>query len=183
MSDAKDVSAGCGSYMEFISVVTRSQSKKGETECPPNGSNPIIPKREMPSEDWCFSKASLIDAQRKDTIIRRLCEWKEKSSRPAWSEVTQWECGVCHDFHFVRRSDVRRHLIEQHSGFGWKCKGCKKIFGRRGVRNQNCIFVDGNQVVMVNRLTGITGPEAEHQMQEFLAGVDQKVVPNLLPRK
>ena len=51
MSDANDVSAGSGSYMEFISVVTRSQSKKGETECPPDGSNLLIPKREMPSEE------------------------------------------------------------------------------------------------------------------------------------
>ncbi|KAK3587523.1 hypothetical protein CHS0354_004805, partial [Potamilus streckersoni] len=63
-----------------------------------------------------------------------------------------WECGECHNFRFVR-SVLRRHLIEQHSGFGWKCKGCKKIFGR----HQNFIFLDGNQVVMVNMLTGVTG--------------------------
>ncbi|KAK3580332.1 hypothetical protein CHS0354_014805 [Potamilus streckersoni] len=58
----------------------------------------------------------------------------------------------------------------------------KNIVVSSSVRHQNCIFLDGNQFVMVNRLTGVTGPEDKHQMQEFQAEMDSKVVPKLLPR-
>ena len=70
---------------------------------------------------------------------------------------------------------IYRHILEQHSGNGYKCKGCKQIFSRERPRHQGCQYPDGQNVLLVNILTGEIGEVAELAYQEFKASVDDTI--------
>lgn len=63
----------------------------------------------------------------------------------------------------ARKTVVRRHIMEQHSGFGYRCEGCKKIFGRQDQQHRGCEFASGNRWTLTNRLTGDTGAVVQRQ--------------------
>jgi hypothetical protein len=88
-----------------------------------------------------------------------------------------FRCEVCRDFEFDTFYAAERHILEQHSGFGWKCVTCKKIFGRRTQTHRNC--ANGApprlRLVVCNRLTAETGLDTEAKYQDFMKAMNSKI--------
>jgi len=100
-------------------------------------------------------------------------------------QVTQWSCKVCGEdvFTSIRKTVVSRHVMEQHSGFGYRCQGCNKIFGRQDQKHQGCQFpAAGDQCNLVNRITGDTDEVAKRQYNSFSKTVNFKMGSKLVPR-
>ena len=59
----------------------------------------------------------------------------------------------------------------------------QKIFSRERPRHQGCQYPDGQNVLLVNRLTGEIGEMAELAYQEFKDSVDDKIATQLVPNQ
>ena len=99
--------------------------------------------------------------------------------------MTQYYCNLCGEEEVIntRKGVISRHILEQHSGYGYKCQGCKKIFSRERPRHQGCQYPDGQNVLLVNRLIGEIGEVAELAYQEFKDSVDDKIATQLVPNQ
>jgi transposase-like protein len=44
--------------------------------------------------------------------------------------MTQYYCNLCGEEEIIntRKGVINRHILEQHSGYAYKCQGCKKIY-------------------------------------------------------
>jgi predicted RNA-binding Zn-ribbon protein involved in translation (DUF1610 family) len=44
--------------------------------------------------------------------------------------MTQYYCNLCGEEEIIntRKGVIYRHILEQHSGYAYKCQGCKKIY-------------------------------------------------------
>ena len=71
-------------------------------------------------------------------------------------QMTQYYCNLCGEEEIIntRKGVIYRHILGQHSGYGYKCQGCKQIFSRERPRHQGCQYPDGQNVLLVNRLIG-----------------------------
>lgn len=101
-----------------------------------------------------------------------------------YSQLTQWTCTISggNDFMAARKTVVRRHILEQYSGFGYRCEDCKKIFGRPDQQHHGCEFASGNRCTLVNRLTRDTGAVAQRQYGRFMENIDSKIGSKLVSR-
>jgi len=68
------------------------------------------------------------------------------------------------------------HLIEQHSGYGYKCRGCFKIFVRADQQHKGCKYPNGDACDLTFRLTGATGEDVEEGLDKFKESVDSKII-------
>ena len=92
-------------------------------------------------------------------------------------QVTQWSCGLCNgEFMSPRKTVIRRHLIEKHSGYGYKCRGCFKIFVRADQQHKGCKYPNGNDCDLTFRLTGATGEDVEEGFEKFKESLDSKIM-------
>jgi hypothetical protein len=94
-------------------------------------------------------------------------------------QMTQYYCNLCGEEEVIntRKGVIYRHILGQHSGYGYKCQGCKKIFSWERPRHQGCQHPDGKNVLLVNKLTGEIGDVAELAYQEFRATVLNQLRP------
>ena len=80
-----------------------------------------------------------------------------------------FSCSECPDLTFERRSVCERHVFEKHSGFGYRCTGCKKTFN--GPDNHQGKFI-GAEMRLVKRATGTfvkraTGTFSDEKEKEY----------------
>lgn len=75
----------------------------------------------------------------------------------------------------ARKGVIKRHLLEQHSGFGYKCDGCTKIFVRDNQPHKGCKYPNGECCILTFRLTGETGETVDQQFKEFLDSMESKI--------
>jgi transposase-like protein len=59
--------------------------------------------------------------------------------------MMQYYCNLCGEEEIIntRKGVIYRHILEQHSGYGYKCQGCKKIYSARrdrGIRDVNTLM-------------------------------------------
>ena len=77
-------------------------------------------------------------------------------------QAHSWECTICDDGRVYKKySSVERHCLEQHSGYGFKCRACARVFGRVDAKHQNCPngqLPEGKY--LVNRINGTSGAQA-----------------------
>jgi hypothetical protein len=88
-----------------------------------------------------------------------------------------FQCDICHDFEFEKRYEASRHIFEQHSGFGWKCLCCRKIFGRRSTQHKGCAEGSASTLKMAVclRSTSETGEATQKLYNEFMESMDSKM--------
>ena len=70
---------------------------------------------------------------------------------PTFQNICLYQCGICSDFEFEKRFQCERHMLEQHSGYGYKCSLCKQVFNRPDNHKSKC---PGATFSTVNRKTG-----------------------------
>ncbi|CAG2184713.1 unnamed protein product [Mytilus edulis] len=104
-----------------------------------------------------------------------------------YATVTQWACSLCQHgykdlFVAARKTVVRRHLIEQHSGVSHRCDSCFRFLGRAEQRHGTC-DARTQTTTLVVRQSGITGEEAKQVLIDFRQTVEEKILPRLLSRK
>ncbi|VDI31682.1 Hypothetical predicted protein [Mytilus galloprovincialis] len=80
-------------------------------------------------------------------------------------DVTKWACSLCQHgdkdlFVAVRKTVVRRHLIEQHSGVSHRGDSCFKFLGRADQKHGTC-DARTQTTTLVVRQSGLTGEEAK----------------------
>ena len=80
--------------------------------------------------------------------------------------MTKWLCVKCEDVSFEKEWFVRRHLLERHSDFCWKCPDCKKLFNRKTSPHGNC-NVKAEDMICFQNSTGVRGEEAEKALENF----------------
>lgn len=54
------------------------------------------------------------------------------------SNICLYQCGICTDFEFEKRFQCERHMMEQHSGFRYKCRHFKQVFNRTDNHRKKC---------------------------------------------
>ena len=77
------------------------------------------------------------------------------------------------EFMSPRKTVIRRHLIEQHSGYGYKCRGCFIIFVRAYQQHKGCKYPNGDACDLTVRLTG---EDVEEGFKKFTESVDSKKI-------
>ena len=80
-----------------------------------------------------------------------------------------------------RKSVIRRHILEQHSGFGFRCNGCQKIFCRPTQPHDCPKYPAGGNGILMNRLTGASGVDVEADYETFKRSVDANIKANHVP--
>ena len=73
-----------------------------------------------------------------------------------------YQCGICEDISFDQSIICKRHMSEQHSGFGWRCELCRVVVSRTQAHH-NC---DGT-LKLVNRSTMTCTSEEKKVYGEF----------------
>ena len=93
-------------------------------------------------------------------------------------EECHYKCGVCRtDQTFDRKFLVKRHLLEQHSGFAYICAGCNMIFPRRD-NHTSCSgrYGSSRRMEIMRRSDGVSGREAERDYEEYIRGMERLIV-------
>ncbi|CAG2196579.1 unnamed protein product [Mytilus edulis] len=130
--------------------------------------------------DWC---GPFVITHKLNDVIYRVQETPK--SKP--KVVTKWACSLCQHgdkdlFVAVRKTVVRRHLIEQHSGVSHRCDSCFKFLGRADQKHGTC-DARTQTTTLVVRQSGLTGEEAKKVLIAFRQTVDDKILARLLPRR
>ncbi|KAK3108631.1 hypothetical protein FSP39_012081 [Pinctada imbricata] len=88
--------------------------------------------------------------------------------------VTMYQCfkDECSDLIFERKSVCERHIFEKHSGFGYKCTGCDKIFNRQENHQNRCL---GAEMRLVKKSTRTFTSEEEEEYKQFLRDIPSLV--------
>jgi hypothetical protein len=93
-------------------------------------------------------------------------------------EECQFKCGVCRtDQIFDRKFLVKRHIIEQHSGFAYICDGCQMIFPRRE-NHTSCSgkFGPSRRMCIMRRSDGVSGEEAEREFEQYSSRMERLII-------
>ena len=97
-------------------------------------------------------------------------------------QITHFYCSLCGDaFTSPKKSVIVRHVMEQHSGYGFRCLGCSRLFGRGGQEHTGCKYPEGDQVVLVERVSGRSGGDVEQSYEAYKDSVNSKISEKLAP--
>ena len=66
----------------------------------------------------------------------------------------------------------KRHMTENHSGYGWRCQECKIVFARQLPRHKNC----QGELELINRTTMTCTREETEAYEEFQWNRGDKVI-------
>ena len=91
-------------------------------------------------------------------------------------QVTMYTCGICEDFSFGQSVICKRHMTEQHSGFGWRCQKCRVVVSRPAA-HKKC---DG-ELKLVNRNTMTCTPSEEEVFVKFQKAREEKMIVKRVP--
>jgi hypothetical protein len=100
-------------------------------------------------------------------------------------EECQYKCGVCRTNQiFDRKFLVKRHLLEQHSGFAYICAGCNMIFPRMD-NYTSCSgkYGTSRRMDIMRRSDGVSGREAERDYEDYIRQMEQLIICVPLNRK
>jgi hypothetical protein len=81
-----------------------------------------------------------------------------------------YQCGICQDISFDQSIICKRHITEQHSGFGWRCERCRIVVSRTQA-HRNC---DGT-LELVNRSTMTCTSEEKERYERFQRERESKI--------
>ena len=81
-----------------------------------------------------------------------------------------YQCGICQDISFDQSIICKRHMTEQHSGFGWRYERCRVVVSRTQA-HRNC---DGT-LKLVNRYTMTCRSEGKERYERFQMERESKI--------
>ena len=87
-----------------------------------------------------------------------------------------YRCGICNDFAFDQTISCKRHMTEQHSGFGYRCDDCKTVVSRRAA-HRNC----EGKLQLINRLTMTMTEEDKESFDKFQRERDRRIIAERVP--
>ncbi|CAG2203682.1 unnamed protein product [Mytilus edulis] len=64
--------------------------------------------------------------------------YKENELVWLYNPMNLYKCGFCHNFKYNTVFMLERHMLDQHSGFGFQCQECHKVFMRRDYQHRGC---------------------------------------------
>lgn len=86
----------------------------------------------------------------------------------------KFECKLCYpSLTFDRKFLVKRHIMEQHSGFAFICTGCQMIFHRRD-NHTSCHgkYSSSRKMEVVRRSDGMRGSRAQDELDKYTSRID-----------
>ena len=86
-------------------------------------------------------------------------------------QITIYTCGICNDFSFDQSITCKRHMEEQHSGFGLRCSDCRVLVSRH-TAHKNC----NGQLKRVNRSTMTFTRVEEETYVKFLKSRESRMI-------
>ncbi|XP_071163279.1 DNA ligase 1-like [Mytilus edulis] len=89
-----------------------------------------------------------------------------------------YTCGICSDFTFDQSIICKRHMTEQHSGFGWRCEECRVLVSRRAA-HKKC---EGT-LKLINRSTMTCTKEEEEQFLQFQRQREDRMITEKVDRE
>lgn len=81
-----------------------------------------------------------------------------------------YECGICQDISFDQSIICKRHMTEQHSGFGWRCERCRIVVSRTQAHRN----FDGT-LKLVNRSTMTCTSDKKEGYERFQRERESKI--------
>ena len=94
-----------------------------------------------------------------------------------FQDICLYQCRICRDFEFDKRFQCERHMLEQHSGYGYKCSLCNQVFNRPDNHKSKCL---GATFSTVNRKTGKFTSSDEQEFSRFKQNLSALI--NRVPR-
>lgn len=85
-----------------------------------------------------------------------------------------YECRLCFpSLTFDRKFLVKRHIMEQHSGFAYTCTGCQMIFPRRD-NHTSCHgkHSTSRRMEVVRRSDGLRGSRAKEELEKYNSRIE-----------
>lgn len=78
----------------------------------------------------------------------------------------KYECKLCsNSSRFYRKFLVKRHIVEQHSGFAFVCTGCLMIFPRQDNNTSyHWKFSSTRKMEVMRRSDGVRGSKAQEEL-------------------
>lgn len=83
-----------------------------------------------------------------------------------------YRCLKCPDLSFERRSLCERHVFEKHSGFGYLCTVCHRIFNRPDNHSGRCV---GNELLLRKKATRTFTEEEAEEHRVFMRNLHKKI--------
>lgn len=86
----------------------------------------------------------------------------------------KFECKLCYpSLTFDRKFLIKRHIMEQHSGFAFICTGCQMIFHRRD-NHTSCHgkYSSSRKMEVVRRSDGMRGSRAQDELDKYTSRID-----------
>lgn len=86
----------------------------------------------------------------------------------------KFECKLCfHLLTFDRKFLVKRHIMEQHSGFAFTCTGSQMIFPRRD-NHTSCHgkYSSSRKMEVVRRSDGMRSSRAQEELEKYTSRID-----------
>ncbi|XP_061164969.1 uncharacterized protein LOC133173922 [Saccostrea echinata] len=83
-----------------------------------------------------------------------------------------FHCTECPELSFERRSLCERHVFEKHSGFGYQCTICLKVFNRPDNHSGRCV---GNELLLRKKSTKTFTEEEAEEHRKFMKSLSQKI--------
>ena len=85
-------------------------------------------------------------------------------------QVNTHHCAECPELCFNRKSLCERHIFEKHSGFGFECSMCGKIFNRPDNHGNG---YDGSELVLKKRSTRTFTEQESGEHRHFMREIQQ----------
>ncbi|XP_033737465.1 trichohyalin-like [Pecten maximus] len=87
-----------------------------------------------------------------------------------------FSCSLCDNtYRFRAKYLAKRHMLEQHSGFAWKCQRCKLLFNRSTSKHQCCKDGKLPEMTLVRRADMTSGPGVDDEYNRFLRSTVQLI--------
>ncbi|XP_063400908.1 uncharacterized protein LOC134685257 [Mytilus trossulus] len=92
--------------------------------------------------------------------------------------MSLYKCGFCHNFKYNTVFMLERHMLDQHSGFGFQCQECHKVFMRRDYQHRGCKNGEagGKKLKLVDRQSHSFGEKEENKYKQFKRDMRQMIV-------
>ncbi|CAG2211132.1 unnamed protein product [Mytilus edulis] len=104
--------------------------------------------------------------------------YKENELVWLYNPMNLYKCGFCHNFKYNTVFMLERHMLDQHSGFGFQCQECHKVFMRRDYQHRGCKNGEagGKKLKLVDRQTHSFGEKEENKYKQFKREMKQMIV-------
>ncbi len=82
--------------------------------------------------------------------------------------MTTLRCGICENVTYQKLYPMKRHILEQHSGFCLRCLECQRYFSRIPTGHPVCGKIRNPRTIYFQRNTGVKGDEARRAYDSYI---------------